>query len=332
MKIFFIISLLSILLFSCAEINYQQILQSQETELKSKGGYESYLALEYLSFSRKLKEVNDIESSQYFAKKGLDIASGKQFIPENPLKWKADPIKIQELIFSQKKLELLLNNQTLIFQMPIQMAHLSYLYDCWSSKESKQIFSADELSYCRVSFSKLVDEIEIYLDELNKDRSPLVKITTPEFFHFEILFDKDSYVLNDKATKSMTEVIDFILSLQGRIKIFIAVNIDKNNNQNINYSLIKNRVAIIKNYLVKNGIDQSVIQEKIENEDFPDIITNDEISNHIDRTVGIYILKGNFGGDLDGNNDFKPYPLPLLQNILYKNQVESARQERDLKN
>lgn len=332
MKIFFVFTILSILLFGCAELNYQQILQAQEPDLKSKGGYESYLALEYLSFSRKLAEVKDLESSQYFAKKGLDIASGKQFIPENPLQWKADPLKIQELIFAQKKLELLLNNQSLIFQMPIQMAHLSYLYDCWSSKESKAIFSADELSHCRVSFSKLVDEIEIYLDELNKDRSPLVKITTPEFFHFEILFDDESYVLNDKATKSMIEVIDFILSLQGRLKIFVAVNIDKKNNQNINYSLIKNRVSVIKNYLVKNGIDENVIQEKIENEDFPDIIANEDTSNQIDRTVGIYILKGNFGGDLENNPDFKPYPLPLLQNIFYKNQVESARQERGLKN
>ena len=324
MKIIIRIFISIFLLFSCAELNYQLILQSQESSLKSKGGYESYLALEYLSFSRKLIEVKDLEASQYFSKKGLDIASGSQFIPENPLKWKADQSRVQELILAQKKLELLLNNQTLIFQMPIQMAHLSYLYDCWASKESKAIFIADELSHCRVSFTKLVDEIEIYLDEITKDRSPLVKITTPEFFRFEILFDNDSYLLNDKATKSMIEIIDFTLSIQGQYKIFVSANVDIKNGQSINHSLIKNRISVIKNYLIKNGIDENIVQEKIENEDFPDIIASDDLSNQIDRTIGVYIIKGDL--------DFKPYPLPLLQNIFYKNQVESARQERGLKN
>ena len=313
-----------LLLFSCAELNYQEILEAQESNLKTKGGYESYLALEYFSFSRRLKDVKDLETSQYFAKKGLDISSGKLFIPENPLKWKADPSRLQELILAQKKLELYLNNQSLIFQMPIQMAHLSYLYDCWSTKESKAIFEADELSHCRVSFTKLSDELDYYLEEMSKDKAPEVKITTPEFFRFEVLFDIDSYLLNDKATKSMTEIIDFILSLQGRMKIFITANIEKENQKTLNHSLIKNRISVIKNYLVKNGIDENIIQEKIENEDFPDIIASDDLSSQIDRTIGVYVIKGDL--------DFKPYPVPLLQNIFYKNQVESARQERGLKN
>jgi len=320
MKIFFVNFIVLFLLFGCSELNYQQILQARENDLKSRGGYESYLALEFLSFSRKLNEVKDIKASTYFAKKGLDISSGKQYIPENPLNWEADQSRIEELILSQKKLELLLNNQTLIYQMPIQMAHLSYLYDCWSAKESKKIFMADELSYCRVSFGKLVDEIEVYLDEINKDKAPLVKIVTPEFFRFEILFDTESYVLNDKATKSMVEVIDFIMSIQGRFKIFISANINKIIDKKSNFSLVKNRLSVIKNYLIKNGIDENIIQEKIENEDFPDIISSDDLSGQIDQTIGIYVIKGDI--------DFKPYPLPLLQNIFYKNQVESAKKER----
>lgn len=217
-----------------------------------------------------------------------------------------------------------MGNQSLIFQMPIQMAHLSYLYDCWASKESKAIFMADELSHCRVSFGKLIDEIDFYLEEITKDKSPLVGITIPEFTRFEILFDADSYVLSDKATKSMVEVIDFLQAQRGQFRILITVNPDNNLNISLNQNLIKNRLAVVKNYLIKNDIDQNIIEERVETEDFPDIIANDEITNHLNRSVGIYVIKG--------DADFKPYPLPLLQNILYKDQVEKARQERGLKN
>jgi hypothetical protein len=110
------------------------------------------------------------------------------------------------------------------------------------------------------------------------------------------------------------------MSIQGRFKIFISANINKIIDKKSNFSLVKNRLSVIKNYLIKNGIDENIIQEKIENEDFPDIISSDDLSGQIDQTIGIYVIKGDI--------DFKPYPLPLLQNIFYKNQVESAKKER----
>jgi outer membrane protein OmpA-like peptidoglycan-associated protein len=268
--------------------------------------------------------VKDLEASEYFAKKGLDIMSGKTFIAEDPIVWEADRSMIEELILMQKKLEILLNNQNLIYQMPIQMAHLSYLYDCWSSKESKEIFMADELSHCRVSFGKLIDEIEIYLEENTKNKNPDVKIIEPEFSRFEIIFDAENYLLNDKANKAMIEVVDYLNNFRGKFKILITANPDNAIKALYNQALVKNRVEIVKNYLIKNGIDENSIEERIENEDFPDIIANDDIKNQINRSVGIYVLRG--------DSDFKPYPLPLLQNLLYKSQVEKARKERGLGN
>jgi len=321
-KIFYIT--LFLVLFSCEKINYQQILSNREQILKSNGGYESYLSLEYLDFSRRLTIVKDLQASEYFAKKGLDIMSGKAYIPENPLDWEADKSRIEELILVQKKLEILLNNKNLVYQMPIQMAHLSYLYDCWASKESKEIFIADELSHCRVNFGKLIDEIEIYLEESTKNRLPDVKIIEPEFSRFEIIFDAENYILNDKANKSMIEIIDYLNTLKGKFKILLTANPDNAIKALYNQSLVKNRIEVVKNYLIKNGIEESSIEERIESEDFPDIIANDEIKNQINRSVGVYVMTG------QGN--FKPYPLPLLQNLLYKAQVEKARNERGLGN
>ena len=314
----------SFLAYSCAQISNKQILETLEPELKSKGGYESYLALEYLDFSRRLVLVKDLKASEHFAKKGLNIINGVGYVPENPLEWKADKSRIEELILVQKELEILLNNQTLIYQMPIQMAHLSYLYDCWASKESKEIFIADELSHCRVSFGKLIDEIEVYLEEMSKNKAPDVQIVEPEFSRFEIIFDAENYLLNDKANKAMIEVVDYLNNFRGKFKILITANPDNAIKALYNQALVKNRVEIVKNYLIKNGIDENSIEERIESEDFPDIIANDDIKNQINRSVGIYVLRG--------DSDFKPYPLPLLQNLLYKAQIEKARKERGLVN
>jgi len=324
MKFSFFFGTFLFLLCSCEKIIYQQVLANREQDLKSRGGYESYLSLEYLDFSRRLSVVNDLEASEYFAIKGLDIMSGKTFIAEDPIFWKADKSMIEEWILMQKKLEILLNNKNLIFQMPIQMAHLSYLYDCWASKESKDLFRADELGHCRVSFGKLIDEIEIYLEEMTKNKSPDVKIVEPEFSRFEIIFDAENYLLNDKANKVMIEIVDYLNKFRGKFKILITANPDNAIKALYNQTLVKNRVDIVKNYLVKNGIDENSIEERIESEDFPDIIANDDIKNQINRSVGIYVLRG--------DSDFKPYPLPLLQNLLYKAQIEKARKERGLGN
>jgi len=321
-KFFFVTFLF--LLCSCEKIIYQQILANREQDLKSRGGYESYLSLEYLDFSRRLSLVKDLTASEYFAQKGLDIMSGKTFIAEDPIVWEADKAMIEELILMQKKLEVLLNNKNLVYQMPIQMAHLSYLYDCWASKESKEIFVADELSHCRVSFGKLIDEIEVYLEEMSKNNAPDIQIVEPEFSRFEIIFDAENYLLNDKANKAMIEVVDYLNNFRGKFKILITANPDNAIKALYNQTLVKNRVEIVKNYLIKNGIDENLIEERIENEDFPDIIANDDIKNQINRSVGIYVLRG--------DSDFKPYPLPLLQNLLYKAQIEKARKERGLGN
>jgi outer membrane protein OmpA-like peptidoglycan-associated protein len=320
-KKFLIISLF-LIGFSCNKQTLLQKLSSKESELKSKGGYDSYLALEYLSFSRRLLIVKDNKTSEHFSKKAFNIINGKPFIPENPIKWKADLSRIEELVLMQKRLENLLNNKNLMFQMPIQLAHLSYLYDCWASKESKNLFISDDLSNCRVSFTKLIDEIEFFLQESLKDKAPLVKIIEPEFSRFEITFDAENYLLNDKATGKMIELIDYLSSKKGRFKILITANPDNSSNNKMNQILVRNRFEVVKNYLLKNGVDENEIEERIENEDFPDIIANEEIKNQINRSVGVYVLIG--------QGDFKPYPLPLLQNLLYKAQIEKARTEQGL--
>ncbi len=313
------------LIFSCAKERLPTSLETfsaMENSLKIKGGYESYLALEYLTFARNLLAIKEEQESDYFAKKGLAVAYGKDFVPENPIERKADPSQMEEMVLMQKRLELVLDYSYIKFQLPIQTAHLTYLYDCWISRESSPMFRSDELAKCRVRYSKLLDEIESYIDDLKKDRQPKVVVKEPEFERFEIEFDLDNFKLSDKANKELIKVIKYLLTMKGDYKILVVGKADRNGSELYNQSLSFTRADIIKNYLIKNGVPENRLEMRALGENFPDLITNDGVATQLNRNVAIYLMKG-FGS-------FDSIPLPLIDNEIYRKEIEKARVERGL--
>ena len=316
----FLSSLIIFLAASCSPTDLQ-LLSAKENMLKSRNEYNSYLALEYLQFSRNLKSTGSNSDSKYFAKKGLYAASNRKIIPENPIKWRADPQQLEELVSTQKRLELVMTRQ-MQSQLPIQMAHLIYLYDCWTSKESKPIFRASELSKCKNKFSKLLDEIEYYLDDLKKDRQPKTIITEAEFERFEILFDFNNDRFNDKANKDLVAVLKYLVTLNGDFRLLLVGNADRVGSELYNQGLAMKRVQTVQNYLTKNGVGEDFIETRSLGEDFPDIITKEGMQQQSNRTVGIYILKG--------AKSFTAFPLPLIENYVYREEIAKARKERGL--
>jgi outer membrane protein OmpA-like peptidoglycan-associated protein len=327
-KFFSLLVVVLFLLFSCTHTNRAgsllDQLSSEESSLKTRSEYNSYLALEYLQFARNLASVKDNKNAQFFAKKGLETSHGEIVIPENPITWKADPAQIEEMILMQKRLELVLIEPQLKFYLPIQLAHLTYLYDCWVSRESKAVFRVDELAQCRTRFSKLLDEIERYTDDLKKDKQPKVEIKDPEIERFEILFDLNVAKLNDKGLKDMLKVLKYLESLNGNYRILVVGNADRVGIELYNQTLALNRAEVIRDYLIKNGAFENLVELRSFGEDFPDIVTKNGSQQQLNRAVGIYVLKG--------YATFSSFPLPLLENYIYKKEVMRARDERGLKN
>ena len=321
LKNYFYLTSLSIALFAC-QISSLEILNSKESFLKSQPNYESYLALEYLNFSQKLLTVDDKKNSEYFAKKGLDSFYGKDIIPENPLNWHVDENQIKEMIFMQKRIEEISNITTLRIQLPIQLAHLHYLYDCWISKESRGIFSVDEIANCRITFSKLIEEIEIFHNELKKDKTPKTKIIEDKFDRFEIAFDAQNSNLNDQSTLQLLTLIEHLKKIKGEYNLILVGNSDDNSNTLASQNLANSRINCVKDYLIANGILQNLININYEGEDLPDIVTNDLVENKFNRIVGIYVF-------YNGNNS-KFYPLPLLQNLYLKDEISKSRKKRGI--
>ncbi len=309
-------------LSSCAEPSVK-VLSQRESDLKTRGGYESYLALEYLEFARKLSAAKDEKTAEYFSKKGLAITVGGEAIPENPITWKADLAQMEEMVLMQKRLEKILNDNQLKFQLPIQTAHLTYLYDCWISRESKEIFRSDELAQCRVRFSKLLDEIEQFSDSRTKDKQAKVEIIEPKFERFDIFFDFNNSKFNDKANKDLLALLKHISGLFGNYRILLVGNADRVGNELYNQQLAYKRSEVVKDYLIKNGVGFDMVEIRVVGEDFPDIVTKDGSQKQNNRTVAIYVLQG--------AKSFEKFPLPLIENFVYRESVLEDRKQRGLK-
>lgn len=321
---FFLLAFLTILAACTPTSVLLNQLSSYERSLKTRGNYESFLALEYLVFARNLASIEDFETSEYFAQKGLQLRNNINVVPENPIQWEADPKQMEEMVLMQKRLEMVLLVPHMKFHLPIQLAHLTYLYDCWITRESKAVFRADELAKCRTRFYKLMDEVEYYIDDLRRDKNPKVEIKAPEFKKFEIFFDLNSVKFNDKANKGMINILKYIRSLMGDYRILVVGNADRTGVKLYNQALAFKRAEIAKNYLIKSGIHEDLVTARSAGESFPDIITQDGVQKQLNRSVGIYILKG-FGS-------FTSYPLPLVENIIYRNEIRKSRQKRGLTN
>lgn len=313
---------LTVFIFFTSCTSNLQELARVENGLKLDDFYTSYLALEYLEYSRSLANAGNWHDSEYFAQKGLDASRGYKIIPESPIRWRLDMKEREGAVAAQKRLE-----NVSIYEvqklLPIQMAHLTFLYDCWMSKDSKPAFRAGELAKCKVRFYQLLDEVELYIDDLRKDHSPKTIITEPDFERFEVMFDLDEFNVNDKANKKLIEILKYLANRNGDYRLLLVGNADRSGNILYNENLALKRVEVVHDYLIKNGVAKDTIELRSFGEDFPDVITQKGIQQQSNRAVGVYILKG--------TGPFAPYPLPLIRNSVYKKEILRARKARGLK-
>jgi len=308
--------------FSCGEKTDLQKLSELEFQLKSDRTYNSYLALEYLLFARNLSSIKDEKKSRHFAQKGLKASNSQTIYPESPIRWHADSLQIEGMVLMQKRLEEVLRYPSIKYYLPIQTAHLTYLYDCWITRESKAVFRGSDIAQCRITFSKLLDEIEDYIANLGKDKNRKAKIVSPTFHRYDIDFDFNSYQVNSGAVKKIIEVLSHIHNLNGNYRILLMGNADRSGKKIYNQSLAYKRANNVRRYLIKNGVDKALIDMVSYGESFPDLVTQDDMKSQYNRNAQIYII--------ENYNDLIPLPLPLIQNEVYKKEVNKARKNRGI--
>jgi outer membrane protein OmpA-like peptidoglycan-associated protein len=316
-----LLTLLILTLQTACAINLQSLV-GREGELRVRDDFNGYLAREYLQYSRDLANRYNWRDSDYFAQKGIRSADNREIYPEVPENWDVDSSKLEEVVISRKRLHLLLNPRVKQ-QLPIQLAHLTMLYDCWLSNEQKP-WSLGGLSRCKTRFLRLSNEIEKHMSGLKtKKKVKIIQVKEPEFKKFDVYFDFNSYKFNSNANKEFFDLIEYLEKLNGDFRIMLSGNADRRGKKIYNDNLARRRVLVTKNMLVKNGVPSDLIEIESNGERSPRIITKDNRRNKHNRLVGVYVLKG--------NDSLSPIPLPLIDNYIYKKEIRNMKKNKGLK-
>lgn len=318
LRLFFVILVLAFT-SGCA-VNLKSLI-SQESELKNRRDFNSYLALEYLEYSRSLANKYSWNDADFFAKKGLLAANYKPVFPEVPESWGLDASQIEEATLARQKLVKFLNSKE-VKVLPIQIAHLNFLYDCWISQE-KITWRLPEMFKCKARFFKLTKEIEDYFDKQQvKQIVRQEEIEPPYFKKFSIYFDFDSYKINQQEQRNLLGVFTYLAALNGDYRIILVGAADRAGKKLYNQSIARKRVMVIRDYLIKNGVPEELIESKSFGEEIPDLVTKDNKQNKENRRVGVYILQG--------SEFMAPIPLPLIENYIYKQEIIKEKKDRGL--
>lgn len=304
--------------FSCS--SSLQRLSEKENVLKMEGFYSSYLALEYLEYSRSLLRADNRRDSEYFAKKGEGAALGYLTILEDPYFWNAPQLELEDLVTAQKRYQAVATDEIKTL-LPIQMAHLTFLYDCWVSKESKPAYRLGEMARCKSRFYALLEEIEYFAAHLG-DEGEQTKIIEAIFERFDVYFDFDKYKINEKANKKLVEILNKIDALDGNYSVILVGNADRMGKNLYNENLALNRARVVRQYLRANGVPKHLIEIKVEGEEFPDLITRNQVQQQLNRTTQVYLLHG--------VKTPKDIPLPVIRQQSYQQEIAKSRKNRGL--
>ncbi len=311
--------ILVLLSFASCTNNLKKLTKS-EGEIKSRQNLNGYLALEYLEYSRSLADQHNQKDANYFANKGIKAAKNQEIFPEVPEDWKVDNSQIGEANLAREKLTRLFYDQQARQNIPIQLAHLHLLYDCWVSSTKKQ---STDMNQCKILFFKLEDEINKYLVEQKLlSEAKIVEIQPPEFTRFDIYFDLGLHKFNSEADRSFVKLLNHLESLNGDYKILVVGNADRMGKKLSNDVLARDRALMVKTRLIKNGVPENLIELKSFSSDNPQIITSQGDKNRSNRSVEVYILKG--------KDNLSEIPLPLIEQYIYKKEILETKKKRGL--
>lgn len=310
--------LIAILTFLTSCATNLELLTQREPDLKQEKFYSSYLSREYLQFSRSLLQNDNFFDSEHFAKKGLEASYGLDPDPESPIYWKVPQDQYEDLVVAQKRYHKIATID-LKNILPIQMAHLTFLYDCWVAKESSPAFRMNEMKKCKDRYFKLLDEIEYFVDNVGK-KPPEAKIIERSVKRYLLIFDFDKFKVMPEARRRIRKILTEVDNMDGNYKLFLVGNADSSGSKLYNERLSFKRVNAVFNLFRKNGVPEELLSMIVQGEDYPDLITVDGARQRFNRTVEVYIV--------NSNDEIKDEPLPILFNQSYKEEIEAEKKKR----
>lgn len=263
-----------------------------EKFLENSNDFNDILTYKYIQYSDILEKYDDHESSKYFAKLAVDSNNRK-----NNFSLKLDDYLMKE--------------------NPNTLADIYFLFNCWLYYETNNK-NLGEASICKDSFRRLIEMLEnkrkssmndrTLNDDTNQKRfeSEQEEIFFSKFSKYnniDILFDYDSYKLNNEGVEKISAILKYINTLKCDYRIMIIGHTDRIGKNIYNNTLARRRATTIMNILNKNGIPNNLMNVDSVSSQIPQIITKQQTKLQDNRRVEI-IIDTSYG-----RKDLNPQPI-----------------------
>ena len=229
--------------------------------------------------------ANQGDDAALFSRKGLDAASGKVVLPENPDDWsvgdQADGMKQGR----QTLIDLLDHGGRDLAAEFSAVAQARF--DCWVQQSSGAFTSNDNAEICRAGFKEALDQARA---EINKPAPAMPVAQNMDELHsakFIVFFDWNKANVTHAADKVIATAISESKRL-GASQIDIVGNADKSGTERYNQKLSLQRALAVKAKLVARGVPASKITTSAHGDDTPLVETARGVREPANRRVEIH--------------------------------------------
>lgn len=250
-------------LSACAEFVGENEVETLTKTQAVGSPFARHLADEYRSFSyHEHNEMSDYPDAIHFARKGLNVASGEQLLPEAIADWNLLPAHIRELSSSRERL--LGAFQRGGREMAPQVAAVAQArFDCWIEQQEEHW---DLEVPCKSQFYTALKRLEDVVGAAPvpaPEPAPAPAPVEPEPMQVEdamyiVFFDFDSANIGQGGQSVLDAVAREAYKRQLNA-IRIVGHTDRSGSSKYNDRLAKKRSQAVKDALVQRGVDPALV-------------------------------------------------------------------------
>ena len=284
----------SIILLGCSA-SYKHLSNIEE---KKATNFQEYLLSEYkIRATFEAEEMHDWNSANLYSKKALKSLETDKIFPEKISYWKLPLDKIKEIRIAHDNLLSIYYDAKIID--PYNLAKAIVSLDCWSEQQEEN-WQTWDINRCKEdylnSMHSIYEKISITQKNTNainnknlKDKSEneitiVTKNKNNELMQI-IYFDFDKFSL---SSVSAHKIKLFLNKYKNEINEYLVVgHTDTKGSKEYNLSLSIKRAEVVKNLLIKNGINHKKVKILGKGEESLAIITQDETKQPGNRRVEI---------------------------------------------
>ena len=284
----------SITLLGCSA-SYKHLSNIEE---KKATNFQEYLLSEYkIRATFEAEEMHDWNSANLYSKKALKSLETDKIFPEKISYWKLPLDKIKEIRIAHDNLLSIYYDAKIID--PYNLAKAIVSLDCWSEQQEEN-WQTWDINRCKEdylnSMHSIYEKISITQKNTNainnknlKDKSEneitiVTKNKNNELMQI-IYFDFDKFSL---SSVSAHKIKLFLNKYKNEINEYLVVgHTDTKGSKEYNLSLSIKRAEVVKNLLIKNGINHKKVKIIGKGEESLAIITQDETKQPGNRRVEI---------------------------------------------